>query len=853
MGKSKERVSKSQAPREDRDLIPPKYQHLAAVGFLILSLVIFFREPIFEGKVFLAQDNIASMSFTTYLSEANREGVFPLWNPYIFCGMPAYGSLTVTGNRWFDLSYDVFGWILKAANSVLHPSEGWVILYYMIFALAMYLWGWRKLRSKVAATAVALAATYSVWIIVWIMIGHNTKIAAMAMFPLTFLVVELLRDRFRLWLALLLVVLLHFTFVSTHVQMIFYTYLAIGGYLLFFFVRTLIKREDWKAILRTVVVFAAATALAFAMDADRYLSTLEYNPYSIRGSNPIVETAGTAGASKTEGGGLSYDYATSWSLGVGEIFTFLVPSIYGFGNQTYQGVLTNGQPLRINTYFGPQPFTDAAQYAGIVVLVLAVIGFVMNRRDPFVQFMGVLIAFSVLVAFGKELPILYDLMYKYFPTFNKFRVPSMILVLVQIMVALLAGYGIASVLRLRRGSVPPLTMKRWAYGAAGLAALLAIAFVARGAIVGVYKLFISQQSAVQGLAARYGNMQVGAELYRFVVDTVVADVRFEFLFLLIGLGSLYLYLRRSISLSVLTVVLLGAMLADLWRVDTRPMETHEARVQQSRFATPEYVHFLQQDSTLFRVLQFENGQPPYNNQLAYWKIENAYGYHGAKMRSYQDMVEVVGMKNPLLWQLMNVKYIISNRPDSSDYLGLVYSGPEEKVYLYRSRLPRAFFVNRYAVAGGLRILRNIADMTFDAQDVAYFMEDPLLNIDPPHSGATVTITDYKIQELTLEAVATGNNLLFLSETYYPKGWKAFLDGREIPIYRVDYQFRAVVVPPGRHTVVMRFEPQGFYLGRTLSLIVNAAVLFALAVVGIVTLRKTRSGASEPPPTESARG
>ena len=100
-------------------------------------------------------------------------------------------------------------------------------------------------------------------------------------------------------------------------------------------------------------------------------------------------------------------------------------------------------------------------------------------------------------------------------------------------------------------------------------------------------------------------------------------------------------------------------------------------------------------------------------------------------------------------------------------------------------------------------------------------------------------------------IITGNNLLFLSESYYPQGWKAFLDGKEIPIFRADYHFRAIVIPPGKHTVVMRFEPRGFYLGRTLSLAVNTGVLLVIVIVGVVVVRKARSDSSSR--TEESRG
>ena len=176
-----------------------------------------------------------------------------------------------------------------------------------------------------------------------------------------------------------------------------------------------------------------------------------------------------------------------------------------------------------------------------------------------------------------------------------------------------------------------------------------------------------------------------------------------------------------------------------------------------------------------------------------------------------------------MWGLMNVKYIISDKPDSNQVLMPVYRG--EKYLLYnRAELPRLFFVNRYETAPGLDILKNIKEMKFYPRDVAYFMDDPKIAIEPPKEGAKAIMTHYGIQDLEAKVTATGNNLLFFSEAWYPEGWKAFIDGKESPIYRIDYMFRGLIVPAGEHTISMKFVPRGYYLGKTLALWINILAL-----------------------------
>jgi hypothetical protein len=193
---------------------------------------------------------------------------------------------------------------------------------------------------------------------------------------------------------------------------------------------------------------------------------------------------------------------------------------------------------------------------------------------------------------------------------------------------------------------------------------------------------------------------------------------------------------------------------------------------------------------------------------------------------------------------MNVKYIVSNTPDSSQILGLVYNGPQYKVYANRAYVPRAFFVNRYEVASGVDILRKMQSMAFDVRDVAYFTEDPKLNTEPPKEGATAQYTRYGLQDFEVNVTATGNNLLFLSESYYPNGWNAYLDGSSVPVYRMDYLFRGVVIPPGSHKLEMKFEPKGYSIGKSASLGMNILLIGGLLFAGYDYWRKKKAAPSQ---------
>ncbi|MEE9224894.1 MAG: hypothetical protein V3U68_01685, partial [Bacteroidota bacterium] len=431
--KQKRKIAHSQTAAENVNLpwVPEKYQDAVYILLISLLLIVFFSEPLFKNKVFLAPDNLASKSLNTYLGDGREQGVFPQWIPYIFSGMPSYASLMITGNRWFDFTTTLWKYFQRVLHLVFPNTEVFsIVFYYFVFGVSMYIFIRWKLGNRFVAFFVSTAVLYSTFVIVWIMIGHNTKIASVMFLPLIFLLIEKTSERLRVIYAILLVILIHFLFESTHVQMIYYAFMAFGLYYVYQFIARLLRKEAVRGLAQSFGVFVVASMVAFAMSSDRYLSTIEYNKYSIRGSAPIL--ASTSSQKASPGGGLDYQYATNWSFSPEEVITFFIPSYYGFGWHEYKGPLTNNQPYRLNTYWGQMPFTDAPQYMGIIPLVLAIVGVMYFRKNPWVQFLVILSILALSVSFGKNLPILYDLMFYYLPFFNKFRVPSMILVLLQI-------------------------------------------------------------------------------------------------------------------------------------------------------------------------------------------------------------------------------------------------------------------------------------------------------------------------------------------------------------------------------------------------------------------------------------
>ena len=482
---------------------------------------------------------------------------------------------------------------------------------------------------------------------------------------------------------------------------------------------------------------------------------------------------------------------------------------------------------------------------GLIVLIFAVLGVYYNRRDRFVQAMLIVAGLSLFVSFGRNFSPVYDLMYYYFPEFNKFRIPSMILILLQLIVPIFAGYGLQSIIDKGKEKFSPEEEKKYKYIIGGAGVLFIIGLVGRGLFEDLYRSFVGSDGLSKLLSELVGRQQenvlaqVRPMVFDFLYDSVVSDYLIGTFLVAAVFGLAYAYRKHFIKSSTLSLSIIVLAVADLWRVDYKPMQLHDATQQAAEFVTPDYVQAIQQDKSLYRVLDTENLREP-SNTLAYYRLQSIGGYHGAKIRVYQDVVDVATIGNPTVWELMNTKYIIADPKENIPGLPVVFRGQDKKVLAYPPGSQRAWFVDSIAVDSGLGILYRIRDMSFDPHHIAFFEKNPAIAIEPPDTTAKVAVNNFGIHNVSFDVEASGNNLLFVSEIYYPKGWRAFIDGEETEIFKTDYAFRSVVVPKGKHRVEFIFHPEKYFIGRTISLVTNILSWCAMLAVGFFWWRKRNS-------------
>ncbi len=824
------------------EILPQKY-HVPAAILVIIILFLAFLNPLFFGeKTFQSGDILSSQSMKSYIDN-HGEG-FTLWNPYIFCGMPAYAI--GTSAKWFNLMYVGITAVRNVFSTPFSNDYVKWVFYLIIMGITSYLLMKFLTKNFMVSLFTAVSTSFSTGLIVFLFIGHVTKLTSLAFYPLLFLLLLRLKERIKVLDFLLLIITMQLFIQGFHVQIIYYTVLSVGIYFLYYFIRSLAKKDTLlkNNVLKSAGVFAAALIIALLIQSDSFTQIYEYSPYSTRGTESIVDKAS---GKQQESTSEYYDYHTNWSFSPGEVLTFIVPSYFGFGNSTYKGPLTNNQPVDVNTYFGQMPFVDVAMYMGVLVFFLALFAMFTRWKEPFVQFLTILSVIALLVSFGKTFPVIFDLFFKYLPFFNKFRVPSMILVLVQLSFPVLAGFGLMKIISLRNEKDAKLEslIKNAAFVFTGI---FVLGILLNGALT---QWFVSRVNdyASTLTATRPQMAKQFQALADYSAEMFLSDFLFGLAFLSIAFWAANFYIKGKLSRDSLVLFMIVLSLVDLWRIDARGAKYTDAPDLKNMFEKPDYVKVIQEqnDKEPFRVLNMKQdgslGSFNQNSNFnAYFLLEDFYGYSGIKPRAYQDIIDVVGPVNRTLWRMLNVKYIITEKPVQFPGLVPIYNGEKSVVYLNQFELPRLYLVDTVEYKADMDILQQIKASTFDPGKKAFIAEKDL-KVNPPDSTTGVSLTEYKDEIVSAKVKASGNNFLFFGDTYVPTGWKAYVDNKETVIYKANLGYMGIIVPAGEHNIQFKYAPESFYISMYLALVLSSVVVLGLFIVLIRSKKRKRKDSS----------
>jgi hypothetical protein len=687
--------------------------------------------------------------------------------------------------------------------------------------------------NRYACLFSAVAVIFLPQFIAFTAFGHNTKFYSVVMIPLIFWSVKQLLDKKNLFYFSITALAIGFQLLRAHVQVCYYTYLLIGLYFIFQAIMDYKDKKKPVNIFRSAAILAGAVIVGLMLASVLYISVYEYSHYSIRGG-------GTTG-------GLDYEYAAGWSFSPAEMITFIVPSFFGFGG---------------STYWGKMPFTDYPLYMGIVVLFLAGLALVI-RRDRLVIFFGIVAVLSLIVSFGSHLPILYGPMFKLLPFFNKFRVPSMIHILLDIAVVMMAGFGLHFLIQLKESTdIKLLQQKTQAirkyFYVFGAIAILIMLFVILGK--GTILNWIASSNKVANSSAQ-----------QFAYQMVLRDT----VIMLILLGSsgflILYYLNKKLNAGLLSIGMIFLLIIDLWLVDFKIIKPGSAVDEKDYYSKNDVVEFLEKQPPPFRIFPIQLNQPGEkpDNWYMYFKQQNMMGYHAAKLKIYQEALSELQLPHSYLFKffkqgidskgqqviqprrfeeipsnllfghqaflnMLNVKYLISAYPLPDTSCQLIKQGTYF-IYENKHALPRAFFVGKIKMATSRQEVFDIIESpVFDPSQTAILEESPEFSVQPDNSNQ-VDLVSSDIHRVKLKAVVGSPALLVLSEIYYPAGWKAYVDGVSTKIYKTNYLLRSIFLKPGNHEIEFVFNPASFTIG----LIISIFTFILLIVAIIYSLRQQR--------------
>lgn len=833
------------------------------LSFIVISFIYFY--PVLQGKVMSQSDTNHAIGTSQELKTfEEKTGEYSQWTNAIFGGMPAYN---IRAGKPFNIYY-----YLNKASMLNLPYYSVAILFIYLIGFFILLVSLKvdKWLSMVGAIAFALSS-YNIIIII---AGHITKAYAIGFMAPALAGVLLLFDKKYISGAILTTLSLGMQLAKNHPQISYYTIILLGIVVLFKFFTDVImwnntaklgnnkegKRNKIYIDTNELKHFSIACGIAvlsgiFAIlpNITQTWTTYEYQKYSIRGASELVSVSDTEKVST----GLDKDYANAWSYGISETFTLLVPNAKGgesgylasneIANDKAEGDFTEAV-LQQNQYWGDQPFTSGPVYFGAIILFLFVLGLlVTDNKLKWGLFFATIL--SVLLSWGGNFEWFTDFIFNNVPLYNKFRTVSMTLVIASVTVPLLATLTIKEIVE----KPEIFSAKKYQFIAAfALTGGLALLFYL---LPNLFFNFTSAQElayfdSLKSQSADYANQITSflTSLENVRIAIFKADAIRSFFFILLGFGALALFGFGKIKKELLFGILGLLIIADMWFIDRRYLNEEDFSKKSKAnevFTASNADKIILKDPDLnFRVININYSLD--GDGITSYFHKTISGYHGAKIHRYQDIIDTyLGPSRQMIIQsfqdsTMDV-YSTLEYLDVFNMLNTRYIiyDPEQFPIVNMNVYGNAWFVEKFefvetpddelAKLGEVDLKRNAV---IDKSKFADYLQIlPKLQLASTDTGV-ITLTDYKPNHLTYQTTSEKDEFAVFSEIYYPEGWKAFIDGKEVEHICVNYILRGLAVPAGRHTIEFKFEPNSYFVGKKIAFI--SSMFIILALIGFAT-------------------
>ncbi len=808
-----------------RRLLPHLY---IVLGFALFALL--FSYPALQGKV-LSQGDVINWKAMYHETETYHDstGINALWTNSMFGGMPNYTIGIPESNNYL-------GYIQTGIQSILVKPAYFIFLALLGFYILMQVMRIDRWVSIVGSLAYAFA-TYN---IILIIAGHDTKMIAIAYLPAVLAGLIMIYNGRWLGGSAVLGVSLVLMASSLHYQVLYYALFVFLFYVVGRFFITIRNKGNLAHFFIASAIALVVSALAVGTIMGSLLTTREYAKTTMRGGESEM-TIGHDAGKKT--GGLDKDYAFAWSNGIGETFCLIVPYLYGGSSSEpiekapESEALVGGQAASLPLYWGPQPFLSGPVYFGAVVCFLFVLG-LMVVRSPYKWWIAALCALTIMMSWGKHFPAFNYFLFDHLPMYNKFRIPSMILIVPQLLFPLLGVWGLMEIVRGNiQGEELWKKIKLAAIPTAGLCILLAF---------GASAFFEFSNPATD---SRLPEQLIGA----IKSDRASLAQKSAFtsaVYILLAAGLLWAFAKSKVNKTILiggiglliAIDLLSVASNYLGEDNYQDATDYEALFQQR----PVDQQILRDPDPYYRVLDVT--RDVYNDATQVYWHKSVGGYSPAKMEIYQDLIDIHlggvqsgGKFNASVLNMLNTKYIIAGQAG------------QEGVIPNPDAAGNAWFVNevkevKTADEEIMSLKGNALGDTvqnqnaFDPKKTAVIRTEFAKQLQgygfEKNSAASIALTKYGLNDLSYTSSNSKNGLAVFSDIWYPYGWEASVDGKPVKILRADYVLRAIKVPAGNHTIEFHFRPKSFNTGNTIAMI-SSLLLIGLIAAALVQLFRAK--------------
>ena len=804
------------------------------VSAIFIGLTFAYFSPALSGKKLAQHDVVQSHAMAKEVVDYHdKTGDYALWTGRMFSGMPVI-------QIWLGTKTNIIKHAWLAFRS-LFPSPIDVTLIYLFgFYMFLVVLGFKPTWAALGAIGYA----FSSYNFIIIEAGHLAKVMALGFSaPILAGIYLILKEKYFKGF-LITSIFVGFQIMSNHIQITYYLFFVIVIWMIYELIMAF-KAGNIPTFTKSAGIMAIAAIVGVLPNTTPLITTKDYVEATIRGEQELS-------SKKVDGNGLDKDYALSWSYGKLETMTLLVPNFMGGASggsldkssATYEVLTDKGIGKKaaqdfvksLPLYWGSQPFTSGPVYFGAIILLLALFGLLLSD-DKSKWWLLSATLFCIFISWGKNMEWFYSIFFDYLPLFNKFRSPSMILAVANITTVWLAMLGLKAILDSGKNDI-----KKVMKIGGGFAAFCLVLVALGGALFDFESQAVSNgvssdDKFEERMTTMTKSKDFGAAIIESIkedrVDIMRKDSIRSLVLILLALSLIFFYLKGKLKETHLGIIMAFLILTDLWMVDKRYLnesDFHKLKHVSKNFKlTPAESRMLTDTDPNYRVLN--TSVNIFNDAAPSYYYNTIGGYHAAKLKRYQDLIErqispEMGKlnqgfdKTPVL-NMLNMKYVIFGKDENS-------------IALNEKAMGNAWFVNNVVEVNNadeeitaLTGFNPTRDVIIDKRFKDYYGSWT----NAQDAEASIVLTSYEPEVLSYHFNSKVDQMVVFSEIYYHGNtdWMAYVDGVEQDHFRVNYVLRGMVIPKGEHKIEFKFRPKIYYIGEKISLAGSGIIVILLLV------------------------